>query len=75
MAELYLDTSEDTSSQEIPVDKMLPIIDCDKEHLWNLENRLRTATLKTKNRKCVKFNDAVVSGGTMDGDTENIVVI
>ena len=77
ISDLYLDTSVDTTGNEIDPYNVLPIVDCksDDKYLKSLDHEERDRLLSQGIRKCVDLSNANVSGGTRDGDTEHIVVI
>lgn len=77
ISDLYLDASEDTTGYKINPDDMLPIVDCDSDskYLSSLDPVEKTRLLSLGMRKCVDLSNAVISGGTRDGDTEHIIIV
>ena len=76
VADFYLDASYDTTGRVIDTAKMLPLNDCGRpEHLKNLDPKIKGTLLKDNIRQCIDLSNGHLSGGTMDGNTEHVIVI
>jgi len=77
ISDLYLDASEDTTGDRINPDNILPIVDCDSDskYLRSLSSVERSRLRNEGIRRCVDLSNAVISGGTRDGDTEHIIIV
>ena len=76
IAEYYLDPAYDLTSEQVSEDQILPMVDCNTPgYLQDLNPELKDEILEQEVSKCLDLSQAKVSGGTLDGDTEHILVI
>ena len=76
IAEYYLDPAYDLTSEKVADEQILPLVDCTSPgYLQDLNPELLDEILEQEVSKCLDLSHAKVSGGTLDGDTEHIVVI
>ena len=76
ISELYLNPNSEKDFTGNETDIYLPLMSCEgDQHLQNLDPEEKRVFLSSGTKKCIDRSNAHISGGTIEGLTEHIVVI
>ena len=71
-----MDASQDVTGDVVDEEDILEIRDCDLgSHLDQIEDEIKNRVVNSGITKCIDMSKAKVSGGTLDTNTEHIVIV